>query len=97
MLVGLIDGGIVGTHLSPIPPPPNTKQVGAMVAIVRAVLAAGHAKPYRPIDLKLLPPNLPYPRVEPGRVEVRTWRVVLHACRVLVGEGKREDKSLTKN
>lgn len=41
-----------------------------MVAIVRAVLTAGHAKPYRPIDLKLLPPNLPYPRVEPGRVEV---------------------------
>lgn len=42
-----------------------------MVAIVKAVLASGHAKPYRPIDLKLLPPNLPYPRVEPGRIEVR--------------------------
>lgn len=49
---------------------PSHKQVGAMVAIVKAVLQSGHSKPYRPIDLKLLPPNLPYPRVEPGRIEV---------------------------
>ena len=44
--------------------------MGALVAVVKAVLTAGHAKAYRPIDLKLLPPNLPYPRVEPGRIEV---------------------------